>query len=150
MPRRRTHLIVGTLSGAGLAAHRSAGHPDWARLLETAGGGIGGAIGGRLPDILEPPFCPNHRGPAHSLSALALIAKVAHENLTAWQSTVRRWADDCATKRAACEAGSVLSVAWGMAEAVLRFLAGLIAGVIGGYVSHVALDAFTPAGMAII
>lgn len=111
---------------------------------------MGGAIGECAPDILEPSYGPTHRGPAHSLSALALIGKVAYYQLGKRQAAVRRWAHQCAAKRVACGPGSILAFAWAIAEAALRLMAGLLAGVVAGYVSHVALDALTPSGMAVI
>jgi len=154
MPRRRTHVRVGAVSGAvsgaGLAAYRSVGQRPWPRLIEIAGGGARGARGGCFPDVLEPPYWPGHRGPAHSVSALVLIGRVVYDKLDEWQATLRRHADRCAEKRAEYEPGSLLAMAWALAEAALRFTAGLLAGVAAGYISHIGLDALTPAGITLI
>lgn len=63
------HLITGALAGVGMyLAHRK-----FMNLQPNLGGtifsAIGGAIGGILPDVLEPPTNPNHRGPCHSVAA---------------------------------------------------------------------------------
>lgn len=72
---RNQHVIMGALAGASVYfAHRK-----FMNLQPNLGGtiisAIGGAIGGILPDVLEPPVNPNHRGPCHSIAAGVTLVK---------------------------------------------------------------------------
>lgn len=75
MGNRDEHMI----EGAGLAIlsyfidKHMCGQP--ARLNEIVEVGVVGAIGGTVPDILEPPTNPRHRGTAHSFGALTAALK---------------------------------------------------------------------------
>jgi hypothetical protein len=42
-------------------------------IWDSAKGGAAGAVGGALPDVLEPPVSPNHRGFFHSAPFLAVL-----------------------------------------------------------------------------
>ena len=74
MPNRDAHAVVGTCAGVGLAAYRGQKQESVNRLLEAIGGGIGGYIGSRLPDIIEPALWPGHRQFAHSVTAGSSVA----------------------------------------------------------------------------
>ena len=71
---RNNHKIAGALAGAGVhLAHKSrtGQQPTFFGTLFAA---LAGSIGGTIPDDLEPPDNPNHRGPCHSVSAgIALL-----------------------------------------------------------------------------
>lgn len=43
-------------------------------------GGTGGVLGSMIPDIIDPPTNPNHRGRAHSITNLALTAGIIGGN----------------------------------------------------------------------
>jgi membrane-bound metal-dependent hydrolase YbcI (DUF457 family) len=118
--------------------------------LEVIGGLFGGRVGGRMPDVFDPPFCPSHRDFAHSLTAAGILATVAYKKLGEWQTWLRTKADECAAKQAAAEPGSVESLFWLLAAAALRMLAGFLAGLVGGYLSHIAMDAFTPMSIRLV
>jgi hypothetical protein len=53
-------------------------------LLEAIGdgiiGGTSGAFGSMVPDLIDPPTNPNHRGRAHSFSNLVLSASIVGGN----------------------------------------------------------------------
>ncbi len=74
MPNRRTHVVVGTVTGAGYSLIISRGQKEEARFLEFVGGCIGGWIGGRSADYFEPAEHPGHRQFAHSAFAGAVSA----------------------------------------------------------------------------
>lgn len=69
MPGRQTHVAVGILAGGGFAAYRAREQEQLSTFLEAVGGAIGGYIGGRLPDIIEPALWPGHRQFVHSVAA---------------------------------------------------------------------------------
>ena len=78
---RKNHVTLGLFVGAaagigGYAIHcRRSGEPvKWVELLLHGGSGaLMGMLAGALPDILERPVHPHHRGTFHSLSMLAAL-----------------------------------------------------------------------------
>jgi hypothetical protein len=89
MSNRRTHEVVGTLAGAGYAIARAPQQRpvEWA--LEVLGGALGGYVGGRLPDVLDPPSHPGHRSIAHGAVPVGALGGAWHGNLDAWQHWLR-------------------------------------------------------------
>jgi membrane-bound metal-dependent hydrolase YbcI (DUF457 family) len=86
MPYRSKHLKIGALAGAVGGGVYSAvrqyeaakDHPtkelDVSEVIwDSAKGGAVGAAAGVLPDVLEPPVSPNHRGFFHSVPFLAVL-----------------------------------------------------------------------------
>jgi len=71
----KQHTFAGALAGAGvyLLHQKRIGHQPTLRGAALAA--IEGAIGGMLPDDLEPPDNPNHRGPFHSIATGIAVAK---------------------------------------------------------------------------
>lgn len=68
MPNRRTHVRAGATTGVVtslLMESRITNAAD--RLAFTTGAAVGGAFGGALPDMLDPPVSPNHRAFFHSV-----------------------------------------------------------------------------------
>lgn len=64
MPNRDTHLKAGIISGSILGAISSKSNESfWPDVLLSA---IGGAIGGLMPDFIEPAYGPYHRQILHS------------------------------------------------------------------------------------
>lgn len=60
MPNRQTHAGVGVLAGVGVATCRARDRELSNMLLAAIGGGIGGYVGSRLPDVVEPPLSIAH------------------------------------------------------------------------------------------
>lgn len=149
MPGRKTHVNVGGLAGTGLAAYQSAGQMGTERIYEIVGGYFGGRLGGAWPDILEPGTSSWHRQFAHSITAGGVITAAAHAQLSLAQRWLRDKAAECDQRVAARREGES-AILWQLCAVVLRFMAGMIAGVIAGYLSHVALDAFTPRSVPVI
>ena len=150
MPNRATHVV--TSSGIGLlfAAHKAGDQPEPARVCELAGGLLGGCVGGRAPDICEPPISPRHRGSYHSVAVGGMLLKVCNKELDEWQRACRRWADDFARRRALVPTDSVQALLLTLAEIACRMLVGFIAGFLAGYVTHLSLDACTPNCIALV
>src|SRR5262245_29269949 len=67
MADRKTHTAVAVVSGVVAAAVVEKEPQDgFRRALQLVGGGVGGYIGGRLPDVLEPATSSWHRDFCHS------------------------------------------------------------------------------------
>src|ERR1700674_3994982 len=95
MPGRRTHQLVGTVTGTACAAYRARNQNPGHRLLETAGGAAGGYLGSTLADYLEPAISSWHRGPAHSGGTGAMFLLLL-DQLTRWETFCREKAEQCA------------------------------------------------------
>jgi membrane-bound metal-dependent hydrolase YbcI (DUF457 family) len=67
MPKRDTHLIAGAVVGCMVYVGIRALQGKEVNPLSLLLSGAGGAIGGELPDILEPATSPNHRAVFHSV-----------------------------------------------------------------------------------
>ena len=149
MPKQPIHIATSVPAGALFAYHKAPENNELNRLLETAGGGLGGFLGGILPDRFDPPTHPGHRGLAHGLIPVAAGASVWAQNLNGWQQSLRIRADEYARLRA--QATDPLLLGWYVvAETALRLLCGVLAGFGAGYVTHVALDFTTPRCLPLI
>lgn len=150
MPRRDLHAAAGLVSGGVVAIARQSDATSVMQLcVAAAGGAAGGYVGGVLPDILEPAAHPNHRGPAHSLVAGAALVP-ATKQIREWANSCRLKAESCRCRRLASEGDAMSSAAWGLAELFWSVLASFLWGVIAGYTSHLALDAFSPRSLPLI
>ena len=151
MPKRKVHLATSGALGGLYALYKCGDQPDSTRFCELVGGIAGGCLGGRAPDVLDPPnLGPRHRGRAHSLAAGITVLNLNETQLRKWQDTCRGWAEDFAQKRGACSPDSQMRFVYTVADIGCRMLAGLIAGFLAGYVTHLALDAFTPSSLNVI
>jgi len=149
MPNGRTHKVVGAVAGGGFALARSAGQPAAHRAVETAGGALAGIGLGMLPDIIEPAIHPGHRSVAHGAAPAVALGILALRHLDSWQASLRAHADRQAAL--AMQARSTPARLWhAVHEFFFRLLAGAVAGALGGYGSHLALDAFTPRSVPLI
>lgn len=144
MPNRTTHLVTSSFVGTVTAWSLSEEQPSDHRLHEVVGGFLGGLAGGRLPDVIEPPLNPNHRGFAHSVSASAAILKVGQESLESAQQWLRSRADVLDARAEALPPNSLGRALSKLLASLCRIAAGFLAGLIAGYLTHVVLDAGTP------
>jgi membrane-bound metal-dependent hydrolase YbcI (DUF457 family) len=144
---RAEHIAGGmpvAVASAAIAARNQP--PPYFVVESVVGGTLGGMLGIILPDIFEPATTPNHRGVAHAVVPMAAVGVALWKIAGNWQDRLRTKADEFKW-RAANEPNDFLRFVYSIAEFVLRALSGAIAGVIGGYASHLALDAMTPAGL---
>ncbi|MFH0903040.1 MAG: metal-dependent hydrolase [Pseudomonadota bacterium] len=149
MPNGRTHKVVGAVAGGSFALVRSAGQPAVHRTVETAGGVLADVGLGMLPDVLEPAIHPGHRSVAHSAAPAVALGVLASRHLDSWQASLRARADRQGAL--AMQSQSTLAQLWhAFLELLLRLAAGAVAGALGGYGSHLALDAFTPRSLPLI
>jgi hypothetical protein len=149
MPNRDVHGPVGTASGGMYALYMSCGQPLSHVMAEAAGGAVGGYTGGVLPDRIDVATHPGHRAEAHSMAITGTVGWIVRENLPEWQAALRSQADRFAAMRVQTESPLLQALFW-IAEYFCRFVAGLAAGVLAGYASHLTLDFFTPASLPVI
>lgn len=149
-----THGVTGITSGGLITFYRARDLPPPDRALETIGGMIGGLIGGKTPDskYVDPSSLgPNHRRFGHSWTMLGAHVYVADAVISAWEKFFRERADEAACRLANCLTLSDLErLLLVFQEVAWRVTAGLLAGFIAGYVSHLALDAFTVKSLPIV
>jgi MFS family permease len=118
-------------------------------MAEAAGGAVGGYAGGVLADRIDVATHPGHRAEAHSMAITGTVGWIVSETLPEWQAALRSHADRFAAMRMQTESPILQVLLW-IAEYFCRFLAGLAAGVLGGYASHLMLDFFTPASLPVV
>ena len=147
MPNGPTHRVAGGVAGGGLALARATGQPPEAVLIEVFGGVVGGVVGGRLPDIFDPATTPRHRSTAHSALAGLVVVGAALEDA---RSYCRERADTYRRLKAQSGLNDGARLWYALLELVWQFLAGALTGLQAGYVSHLALDALTPAGLPLL
>jgi hypothetical protein len=146
MPCERTHREVGTLAGALAALHNANAQAPGDQLLELVGGGLGGRLGGCMPDVLEPAISSWHRGTAHSYSLL-MVAYHNRERLLGAAEWCREKARDLRSQIPSSPGRELSLEFWAAAWALM---AGFLVGFAAGYVSHLALDALTPRGLPVV
>lgn len=145
----RTHRAIGSLAGGGYALAKAQHQRPEHLLLEVLGGLVAGNLGARLPDVFDPPTHPGHRSLAHGIAPVATVGTAAVRALDGAQARLRAEADRRAALRAS--ATTPLQRVWQqLLELLCRLGAGALAGLLGGYGSHIALDAFTPAGLPLL
>lgn len=149
MPNRDFHCVAGAAVGAAYAAYQSKEETRLQQVVEALGGAFGGYVGGRLPDVIDPPVSPRHRSIGHGAVPVALAAWGAISLLDQWQIMLRRKAFEVEAARDRLS-NDALRAGYTAFAALLRLLAGLLAGLVAGYVSHVALDSMTPCGLPFI
>jgi hypothetical protein len=89
MPNCDVHGRVGAVVGGSYAAYRAWGQPGPHILTETAGGVLGGTIGGLLPDWIDAPTSPRHRAQAHSMAITGTLGYHMNEQIYSWQTWLR-------------------------------------------------------------
>jgi hypothetical protein len=146
MPNRRVHQAIGAAAGAGYAACRvrseNASH-DWAEVL---GGTFGGILGGAMPDQIDPPVNPRHRSLGHGVIPSVAVVKLYYGRLDHIQARLRGNADEHTARAKSIENRGARFIHH-VLSLIFRLLAGAAAGLLAGYVSHLALDALTPSGL---
>jgi len=150
MPNRSTHVLVGGCGGALAATVRARHQQLTPKFLEILGGAVGGCVGARLPDLLEPARLPRHRKFVHSFGAGVGAVKLTFDLLEGWETYWRRVAAEAREQRPDPSLTTLERVVLFLKEALACILAGLLIGLAVGYLSHLLLDAFSPAGLPIL
>lgn len=147
----KTHRTVGTAGGALIAFLRTNPADElWKRIVETFGGALGGNLGARVPDWLEPALHPNHRSTIHSIGVGTKVLMTAAGTMTAWEQSCRDRAYYFAALRNAPETVGIDWLKCLVGEFFWRLAAGLASALSFGYGSHLALDATTPMGIPLL
>jgi hypothetical protein len=144
MPNADFHLPVAALAGAA-AALTLAPQDGKAALLELLGGAVGGLLGGSAPDVFDPPNSPRHRSVGHGVFTSGAALVWCGRWLPRAQAALRQPRSSPRALAGEPPAGPRGSSA--PFDPVGHFLAGVAAGFVAGYASHLLLDAMTPAGL---
>ena len=149
MPRLRTHVQLSVPAGVVSGWWFSEGQDPAFRILEAAGAGLAGALGGVLPDCIDLPIHSHHRSGAHGIAPTFGLGVIAFQQAGRIQYWLREQAASHAQARVAST--GVLGEIWHLlCEALLRLLAGAVVGLPTGYASHLALDFFTPRSLPLV
>jgi F0F1-type ATP synthase assembly protein I len=145
MSRRGVHEIVGGASGAAFSLASAQATRPSELAVDVIAGSIGGLLGGALPDLLEPPTGPRHRSFFHSVGAAAGLAALLHRILPEPDAT----APD---QRQHAGITDLLQPTSARTEEALpaRLVRALVRGITVGAMSHLLLDAGTPAGLPMV
>lgn len=142
MPCRQVHEVVGTAGGVLYVAARTRQEPPLRQLVELVAAGVGGFCGGRLADQLEPATNGQHRRLAHSLAAGGSLLLATR--------TVDAFCDDLRQARPVLRGADGQQEPDRLGEVLCLLTAGFLAGLVVGYLSHLALDSLTPASLPVI
>lgn len=142
----KTHRAFSAFASGGAAFLLSRNETPENRMIETIGGALVGYPLGTLPDWIEPATSPRHRAFFHSVAFAGGIAAVAIPSVAPMQDTVRGWSDE---QQRQADASNGLAWLWHQLLVLLgRLAAGAVPAVMGtAYLSHLALDSLTPAGL---
>jgi hypothetical protein len=133
MPNGKTHALIGI--GSGVAGSLYFFHEGLTGLEMTvlgAGGGVGGYLGAKLPDVFEPATSPHHRKFAHSASFNASVATVGYAILDNFSQNVGNFAQQIHQKIAEAQDGAA-KLGWSLLLFVVLFGAGFVVGTAAGY-----------------
>ena len=132
MANRNVHQIVGGTAGVLLSHYWSLDSESCNSWEYRTGAGLGGIIGGTIPDIIDPPWGPNHRSIGHSV----IGNMIGTGTLIACADKIDQILMDLTENH---EAGFYF-----FGIPFYRFLSGFIKGFIAGQISHLILDLMTP------
>ena len=134
MSCRDEHDTCGVIAGLAAACVNALADGRAPTVGELCGGGLAGLVGSRIPDWLEPPSSPRHRGPWHSVTFSGVGSAVVVPKAVALQRA--------AFARAETRASDDPAEAF-----LLNVLGGAATGLVAGHLSHLVLDGGTPAGL---
>jgi hypothetical protein len=147
--KQSTHLMVGTVSGVGVAAYTARDQQPWDFVAEAIAGGLGGALGSLSPDLIEPAVHSWHHTIAHSYMTAAVGTVTVRRSISSWQARCRTEANRRDQLRKATS-DPWLRFWRGLVAFFWRMLSGFAVGAATGYLSHLALDAVTPRGIPLL
>ena len=138
MPNKQVQLLVGTMSGAAAGYFVYPSQNLFDQALASLGGSVGGSLTVLLPDLIDPPTGPSHRGIGHSLLLNSGLIALGKDKLMNWVE-----GSYLKAKQAEDSGNDLLAALW-------HFLGGLLLGLAMGLISHLALDAVTPRSLPLI
>ena len=149
MPNQREHLDYAGICGAGAAVYYAQEQDLLVMLAEVVGGYFAGRFGGRLPDLIDPPTSPNHRSFGHGVVPNGLVAANFYDFAVELQRDVRRWAAEAKARGQRCEDPLERLLELGL-YFLLHMVAGAIAGLPAGHLSHLLADSVTKKSLPLI
>lgn len=147
----KTHRRIGTAAGA-IAGIATATDADnlWYIFLAGIGGALGGNLGARMPDWIEPAVHSHHRNFAHSMTVGTSITGFAVKRARTWERYCRDRAAYFGAQLKDPAIDGFERLKCFIAELFWRVAVGFGRGLATGYVSHLALDAKTPRGIPLL
>jgi membrane-bound metal-dependent hydrolase YbcI (DUF457 family) len=149
MPNFETHDAIGIAAGAGYAVYRTRGQAPILRFVEAVAGGLGGSVGGRLPDLLEPATWPGHRDVAHSAACAGLIMK-SRSPVEKWSAQMESTISQLLFSPSPSDVQLGPSTEQFVTAICMALVVGFVNGLLAGYLSHLALDGCTPSGIPLL
>jgi hypothetical protein len=149
MANGKAHSRAGAVAGGLTAACYAPEQPAGNVLLEVLGGVGGGLLGARLPDIIDPPTGGRHRSVGHGMLPMGACGLRFVGALPALQTWLREQAKR-QRRLADASCDPLLHICHVMIQLLCTLGAGALAGLLGGYASHLVLDAMTPMGLPAI
>lgn len=149
MSSGRVHKTVGVISGVGAVYLHNHSSQSQHYLTDYVGGIIGGYIGAKLADIIDPPTSPNHRSIGHGVIQNSMITKFVFENISEFRNHCFQQAQIFHEQADQCR-DELLKFWFKIRAEAYKFVAGLALGLITGHVSHLALDSTTPKSLPLI
>jgi len=144
MPNRKVHVITSGLAGVGVAAlEKKCIHP-LEQLSHLVGGAVGGVIGGRTPDVLEPATSPCHRQCFHGIVPCGSVVTFGGAFLLETYRKLIAWAESAPGADTSKDQPIPLD------RCFRFFVAGAYKGFLAGYAVHLLLDSRTPKGLPIV
>lgn len=145
---REEHRIVGGIAGGGAVLAREMQDTGLVRIDRLFGGVLGGISGSELPDRIELPTNPNHRGTFHSAGTGALLL-YTWRDLVYVSDELMLLRDQALSKAQGADDfwSQLLYILGGLACGVVS---GMVLGMPAGYISHLALDSTTPKSLPLI
>lgn len=150
MANRAEHIKKGVLVGAGMAIYKAREQKLEDIIFEAIGGGFGGYIGSRLPDVIEPASWPGHRQHAHSIMAGGGIIYSLYKLLDKWEEYYRSQATYYSVKKNEEDLYWHQKLLYTVLEIISLILTGVFIGLSSGYISHLALDCGTTKGLPLL
>ncbi len=148
MPNRPVHdiarLVTGVAEGMRMSNAATSSHPS----LEIVAAALGGVVGSRCPDWLEPATAgPRHRAHAHDVVFGVAVAKLPVDE---WQAACRRAAAAHESRATLLPEGSLERLIQQLLVYFWHALAGVLCGLRAGYLSHLSLDFTTPSSLPLV
>ena len=133
MPKRKEHIktssSIGAV-GAGVWSYKNGDNIDEI-ICSIFGGCAGGKAVARLPDIIDPPISPNHRGVGHGVLPNIVLAKELQSTFFKLLNALQKLVDDLK---------SIGTSPYILLALVCKFVWGVIIGAVFGYGAHLLTD----------
>ena len=142
MPNRDVHRPVSAAAGTAWALLQAEKAEPLHVCLEGFGGYLGGLAGAALPDVIDPPTSPHHRGVGHGVLSVGAAIRYGYQPMQDLVVSLRAKGRELAEDD---------SDPWKDIGAAICFIgAGFLNGALAGYVAHLAMDSGTKFGLPLV